>query len=258
MAGEIQLNSTTMATESSGTITLSNVNSATNRTNLGLGSMATQNANAVAITGGTINTVAITGGTINTVQPATGQSLTIKDEDGNTAITVGTDNTAAGYLSLNFGSYHGDSGVAGSGTLTGNTLSDYEFGTWTPGFEGTTGSIGTTAYSERGARYTKIGNRVILNFTMGLSSKGSWTGNVKITGIPFSGIGSSSGDEALSALEVRNTTISGEYCLLDLGRYSSTHLSPIEVNSASSTNVIPVSSVQSNGFFRATIVYTTA
>ena len=55
MAGEIQLNSTTMATESSGTITLSNVDSATNRTNLGLGSMATQNANAVAITGGNIS-----------------------------------------------------------------------------------------------------------------------------------------------------------------------------------------------------------
>jgi len=54
MAGEIQLNSTTMATESSGTITLSNVNSATNRTNLGLGSMATQNANAVALTGGSL------------------------------------------------------------------------------------------------------------------------------------------------------------------------------------------------------------
>lgn len=43
MAGEIQLNSTTMATESSGSITLSNVDSATNRTNLGLGSIATQN-----------------------------------------------------------------------------------------------------------------------------------------------------------------------------------------------------------------------
>lgn len=42
MAGEIQLNSTTLATESSGAITLSNVDSATNRTNLGLGALATQ------------------------------------------------------------------------------------------------------------------------------------------------------------------------------------------------------------------------
>lgn len=54
MAGEIQLNSTTLATESTGTITLTNVDSATNRTNLGLGSMATQAANSVSITGGAI------------------------------------------------------------------------------------------------------------------------------------------------------------------------------------------------------------
>jgi len=59
MAGEIQLNSTSMATESSGTITLSNVDSATNRTNLGLGSIATQAADSVSISGGNI-----TGGTI--------------------------------------------------------------------------------------------------------------------------------------------------------------------------------------------------
>jgi len=59
MAGEIQLNSTTLATESSGTITLSNVDSATNRTNLGLGSIATQAADSVSISGGNI-----TGGTI--------------------------------------------------------------------------------------------------------------------------------------------------------------------------------------------------
>ena len=59
MAGEIQLNSTTFATESGGTVTVSNVDSATNRTNLGLGSMATQNANAVAITGGSVSGASI-------------------------------------------------------------------------------------------------------------------------------------------------------------------------------------------------------
>jgi len=54
MAGEIQIGGTTFATESGGTVTVSNVDTATNRTNLGLGSMATQNANAVALTGGSI------------------------------------------------------------------------------------------------------------------------------------------------------------------------------------------------------------
>ena len=52
MAGEIQIGGTTFATESGGTVTVANVNSATNRTNLGLGSIATQNANGVALTGG--------------------------------------------------------------------------------------------------------------------------------------------------------------------------------------------------------------
>jgi hypothetical protein len=77
MAGEIQLNSTTMATESSGSITLSNVNSATNRTNLGLGSIATQNANAVALTGGSV-----TGTEIDLKSSGT----TIYKSDGTTAV----------------------------------------------------------------------------------------------------------------------------------------------------------------------------
>lgn len=142
----------------------------TTRTNLGLGSMATQNANAVAITGGTINTV----------QPATGQSLTIKDEDGNTAITVGTDNTAAGYLSLNFGSYHGDSAGAGSGTLTGNTLSDYEEGTWTPIDES---GAGITFTQGRGI-YTKIGDLVFFTALVIYPSTAS-SADASIGGLPF-------------------------------------------------------------------------
>jgi len=54
MAGEIQVNSVTALTESGSNIVLNNVNTATNRTNLGLGSMATQAADSVSISGGTI------------------------------------------------------------------------------------------------------------------------------------------------------------------------------------------------------------
>lgn len=63
MAGEIQLNSTTFATESAGAITVSNVNSATNRTNLGLGSIATQASNSIDIDGGAIDGTTIGGST---------------------------------------------------------------------------------------------------------------------------------------------------------------------------------------------------
>jgi len=135
----------------------------TTRTNLGLGSMATQNANSVAITGGTINTV----------QPATGQSLTIKDEDGNTAITIGTDNTAASYLNLNFGSYNG-----GSGTLTGSSLSDFEEGTWTPAFSGATFSTSSVGV------YVKVGTLVTVHASIS-ATYSSPIGSFKINNLPF-------------------------------------------------------------------------
>lgn len=77
MAGEIQLNSTTFATESGGAITVANVDSATNRTNLGLGSIATQNANAVALTGGSL-----TGTEIDLKSSGT----TLYASDGSTAV----------------------------------------------------------------------------------------------------------------------------------------------------------------------------
>lgn len=85
----------------------------------GLGTMATQNANAVAITGGSVTAnltsgnVTITGGTINSVSFAsanitsvaatfpnsylTNSSATL----GNTAITLGSTTTAVGNLTLN-------------------------------------------------------------------------------------------------------------------------------------------------------------
>jgi len=161
MAGEIQLNSTTMATESSGSITAELDTIRPNTTN---GSLTLQGDSSNAgVTGLTIDSSGVVNTTtakVTNIQATSGQSLTIKDEDGNAAITIGTDNTAAGYLSLNFGSYHGDSGGAGGGSLSGNTLSDYEHGTWSASINSTTNLANTTFSS---GRYTKIGKIVILN-----------------------------------------------------------------------------------------------
>jgi len=104
MAGEIQLNSTTMATESSGSITLSNVDSVTNRTNLGLGSLATQDANAVALTGGSLTGTEIdlkSSGT--TLYASNGSTSLISESSG----TVTVDNVTLG------------SNVSGIGQLVG-------------------------------------------------------------------------------------------------------------------------------------------
>jgi len=97
MAGEIQIGGTTFATESAGTVTVSNVDSATNRTNLGLGSMATQNANAVALTGGSL-----TGTEIDLKSSGT----TIYKSDGTTAVL----SESSGVVTLN-------NGTIGSGVV---------------------------------------------------------------------------------------------------------------------------------------------
>lgn len=65
-----------------------------------------------------------------------------------------------------------------------NTLDDYEEGTFTPAI--TFGGAATdVTYSARTGAYTKIGNRVDFKLYVFLSAKGSSTGDVKITGLPF-------------------------------------------------------------------------
>lgn len=65
-----------------------------------------------------------------------------------------------------------------------NTLDDYEEGTWTPQLRFGGASVGVT-YSNRIARYTKIGNRVLLETYTMLTAKGSSTGAARIAGLPF-------------------------------------------------------------------------
>ena len=74
----------------------------------GLGTMATQNANAVVITGGTINTVAHTGGTFASVNitsvAATFPNSYLANSTatlGNATITLGGTTTSIGNLTLN-------------------------------------------------------------------------------------------------------------------------------------------------------------
>jgi hypothetical protein len=69
-----------------------------------------------------------------------------------------------------------------------NDLDDYEEGSWTPGISFGGASVGVTYVTQVG-NYTKIGNRVYIDFTLTLSSKGSSVGAVNITGLPFASVG---------------------------------------------------------------------
>jgi hypothetical protein len=73
----------------------------------------------------------------------------------------------------------------GTANTASNVLDDYEEGTFTPGYGGTTGSTGSLAYNTQTGRYTKVGNKVFATGEIRLSNKGSFTGVVRVSGLPF-------------------------------------------------------------------------
>ena len=71
-------------------------------------------------------------------------------------------------------------------TAATNALDDYEEGTWTPSFEGSS-TAGTGVYSHQKGRYTKVGNIVTAWFLCETSSFSSApSGALYIKGLPFS------------------------------------------------------------------------
>jgi hypothetical protein len=66
-----------------------------------------------------------------------------------------------------------------------NTLDDYEEGTFTPTFTASTAPTSVT-YSTQVGIYQKIGNKVFIEISLTLTSKGSGgSGNVTISNLPF-------------------------------------------------------------------------
>lgn len=65
-----------------------------------------------------------------------------------------------------------------------NTLDDYEEGSITPGITFGGAATGVT-YGTQSGSYTKIGNRVLFDLRIILTSKGSSTGTFQVTGLPF-------------------------------------------------------------------------
>jgi hypothetical protein len=89
--------------------------------------------------------------------------------------------TSDGYVRLTSSSggiqFNGDTAAA-------NALDDYEEGTWSMGVSFGGASVGVTTTNNTG-KYTKIGRQVTVTGYLQLSSKGSSTGDAKITGLPF-------------------------------------------------------------------------
>jgi len=73
---------------------------------------------------------------------------------------------------------------ATSGSGTSELLADYEEGTWTPVFGGAGGTSGQSYGAQKGY-YTKIGRQVFCSFQCEFSAEGTVSGNLRLTGLPF-------------------------------------------------------------------------
>ncbi len=72
-------------------------------------------------------------------------------------------------------------------TAAANALDDYEEGTWTPTYSGSTANP-TVSYTEQHGEYVKIGRQVIARFELKTSSFSGGSGYVKVGGLPFSSV----------------------------------------------------------------------
>ena len=107
---------------------------------------------------------------------ATGGANTQRMEIANTGdVTVNTGNLVIGTAGK------GIDFSATSGSGTSELLDDYEEGTWTPSF----GATPNPAYSTQVGTYVKIGNKVHVQGRVVLTSLGTLSGGMAISGLPF-------------------------------------------------------------------------
>jgi hypothetical protein len=159
--------------------------------------------------------------------------------DGNLEIVNGDLKVASGH-GIDF-SATGD----GNGTDTSSVFDDYEEGTWTPNFAGSSSNPSFTWISgfPRGY-YTKNGQMVTVNFDMAWSGVTAGTGNLQLTGLPYSTIGNFySGFGIVSHGTGLETASQGPR-----GIYSNAQVTFLYiVKNASSNVVVSATTLQANG-----------
>jgi len=103
------------------------------------------------------------------------------------AFNTGTNTTATEKMRITSGGYLrlASNGIQFNGdTADANSLDDYEEGTFTPTLTIGGSSAGIT-YANRNAAYTKVGRLVTIQVAIRMTSIGSNTGDIRITGLPF-------------------------------------------------------------------------
>jgi hypothetical protein len=172
---------------------------------------------------GTIANFRKDGTTVGSIRTISGDSIGIGNGDAglrfvsstNRIQPVDMDNglnsdalTSLGDTNKRFKDLYLSGGVYLGGTGSANKLDDYEEGTWTPVYGGST-TAGTGTYTRQSGVYVKAGNLVYASGTIGISAH-TGSGNAQITGLPFGSFNSTGNYAAVSiSFNSGHTTTSG-------------------------------------------------
>jgi hypothetical protein len=127
----------------------------------------------------------------------TAQNNKIRPADGDDG--SGYDNAVdLGEPSYRFKNLYLSGGVYVGGTGSANYLDDYEEGTWTPALSFGFATTGIT-YSVQSGGYVKVGGQVTVWARLALSNRGSATGAVRVTGLPFTNVDAPGRSEGATA-----------------------------------------------------------
>jgi len=139
-----------------------------------------------------------------------------------------------------------------SASSNANTLDDYEEGTWTPQI-GSDGTQPTVTYSSQFGNYTKIGNRVYVEFYLQWTGTSGGSGSLTIKNLPFAASAYSPDSRGFSYLFAWNGVVFTGVVASVL-QAGDTYTLPYQNNNGSITS-LGLSSVSSGGAFRASFYY---
>jgi hypothetical protein len=148
----------------------------------------TDEAARLSISGGTFNFQVAPSGTADAAISWTTAMTIENDAD----VTIGTGNLVIGTAGKGIDFSAQTATSATGATTTSEILDSYEEGTWTPNLKLDGVSVGMVYGTQYGS-YTKVGNRVTVDFIIVLTDKGSSSGNCTVTGLPFPAVTDSSG-----------------------------------------------------------------
>jgi len=131
-------------------------------------------------------------------------------------------------------------------------------GTWTPVYQGTTGTIGSTSYSKQFGVYSKSGNIVTVSGYVALTNNGDWTGNVIISGLPFAGANMPDALHPAGTGSVASSNITYDGQLVPYVADNSTNIKIFLQKTATGISLLDASGVPDNGAFHFSITYIAA